>query len=189
MKKLKLILGLALAALVTGQAAQAVPSNNGIVGDIGINATDFSLDGTNFGNSTMFTSITSSVTGGTGDYAGASGDVTTTLFTFGAGGAGSAIGPVAKLWSLDLSPTTTFDLLTATIMYRSDSLLVLEGSGLAKMAGKEATYGVWNFSANASIGGVFNFSSTTSVPDSGTTVSLLGLSLFGLAAAARRFKK
>lgn len=189
MKKLKLILGLALAALVAGQAAQAVPINNGIVGDIGINATDFSLDGTNFGNSTMFTSITSRVTGGTGDYAGASGDVTTTPFTFGAGGAGSVIGPVAPLWSLDLSPTTTFDLLTATIMYRSDSLLVIEGSGLAKMAGKEATYGVWNFSANASSGGVFNFSSTTSVPDSGTTVSLLGLSLIGLAGIARRFKK
>lgn len=178
MTKLKLILGFAFVSLIIAQAAQAVKIN----GDIGI-----ALKG---GSSVSFDGTTVSFSAGTngvvnlasGDYAGLLGaDATYSDITYNPFSAG-------QVWEIALTPTTNFVLTSLDIVFESADYLILSGRGIASMLGFEDTVGMFSFSADQSSSSL-NFSSTTSVPDSGASVALLGLGLIGLAGAARRFKR
>jgi len=80
--------------------------------------------------------------------------------------------------------------------YASPTGLLLSGSGTAIITGPGLAFlnttGTWNLSAQTLNLATFTFSSTTSVPngvpDGGTTATLLGGSLFGLAFIGRKQK-
>jgi hypothetical protein len=101
-------------------------------------------------------------------------------------------GPV---WQLTLTPTTKF-VLTSINNIVEDPVsgnIILGGAGLAFMAGFDAagTGGSWSFSSSGPTSGsgataVFSFSSTTAVPDGGTTALLIGAALLGLGVIRRR---
>ena len=185
MKKLKLILGLALATLVAGQAAQAVPTN--VWGDIAFTG-GLASDTGNLETASSITIIGVEIqkfAPRTGAYSGV--DVSSTV-TF-ASPIAVANGAIGTLWSFtDPNSSNLFSLEDAivTLVDQSNGLF-MSGTGIAKISGGNYndTAGTWSLSAQQG----FSFSAGTSVPDSGTTVSLLGLSLIGLAAVARRFKR
>ncbi|MDB6126612.1 MAG: proteinsorting protein/MYXO-CTERM protein [Verrucomicrobia bacterium] len=94
------------------------------------------------------------------------------------------------LWTITLTPTTYFYLDTIFLVDETSTVGVsLWGTGTAYMAGHAATTGSWTFSASRNQeDAVFNFSSSTSVPDGGTTALLVGLGLVGMSVVARRRK-
>jgi hypothetical protein len=96
------------------------------------------------------------------------------------------------LWTITLTPTTYFVLNAVTVMTEvGDVGVSLTGSGTAYMLGHGATSGVWTFSSSRNPGDAsFNFSSsTTAIPDGGTTALLVGLGLAGVGLVASRRKK
>ena len=181
MKKLKLILGLALGALVMGQA-QAVQIGGEVVfsGAATLDASPGAATSISFNNP-----ITVALS--TGDYAGlAPGSATFTDFTFGSVGTTGALA-VSPLWSI--TGGWSFDITSVTNNSLSNNgQRIVEGKGLAYGTGYQATPGTWALSTSGSTSSVV-FSANTKVPDSGATAALLGLGLIGLAGAARRFKK
>jgi hypothetical protein len=178
MNKIKLILGLALATLVMGQAhavdiAGEIAINPGVGGTVVI---DTALNTVSFVGPQI-------VSFATGDYAGVLGDTAFYAdFTY------SPLAVVNPLWSID--PDTYFDITSMNIVSEVAGVSVsLTGMGTAYHDAFDPTVGSWSFSADQS-GSFFTWSSTTTtVPDSGATAALLGLGLLGLAGAARRFKK
>jgi hypothetical protein len=95
------------------------------------------------------------------------------------------VGGVAPLWALNALPGATFDLLSIAIEYETANVLVLSGTGVAHMLGKDDHSGQWNLTANT-FGTTFSFSSSSAVPDGGSTALLFGLSLIGISVYARR---
>jgi hypothetical protein len=92
------------------------------------------------------------------------------------------------LWSVG---GFTYDLTSATVVFQSSDFLAITGTGTISGNGFDATPGVWNFSSQTpSANGIFSFSAGTAsqggVPDSGTTVALLGLGLAGVELIRRR---
>jgi VPDSG-CTERM motif len=81
----------------------------------------------------------------------------------------------------------TFDLQTSTVVLQNNHFLSITGTGTIFGAGFNPTPGVWAFTSQNSSGrphSTFTFSANTEaqgVPDSGMTVTLLGLGLIGLA--------
>lgn len=147
---------------------------------------------TNTGNlntATTFTSFTAISTGGTGNFSPVTlgTAVTQTGFTFNP----LPSGGVTNLWTVTIGATTyAFDLSSPiSIIQPGDNTLTLKGTGKLKITGFTNTPGTWVFTANQA-GGSFSFSSSNgAVPDGGTTVALLGLSLLGLHGARRKFSK
>ena len=94
------------------------------------------------------------------------------------------------LWTISLTPTTYFNLDSIFLIDETSTVGVsLWGTGTAYMNGRAATTGEWTFSASRNgTDAVFNFSSSTSVPDGGTTALLVGLGLVGMSVVARRRK-
>ncbi len=94
------------------------------------------------------------------------------------------------LWlTLAGAPVASFNLTGITSIDEAGVGLVLTGYGIMSLTGFDPTPGNWSFSADT-VSGVFTFSSqTAAVPDGGTSVALLGLSLLGLAGARRKFAK
>lgn len=96
--------------------------------------------------------------------------------------------PTPNLWSVG---GFTFDLTSSSIISQSATFLNITGSGVLSGNGYDATIGAWSFTiTNASGGdpatGRFGFNaSNAALPDGGTTVALLGLSLV-LVEAGRR---
>ncbi|MDB6128163.1 MAG: hypothetical protein JWM35_2059 [Verrucomicrobia bacterium] len=92
------------------------------------------------------------------------------------------------LWTITLTPTTYFVLNAITLIDETGTVGVsLWGNGTAYMAGHDATYGEWTFSASKNApDAVFNWSSSTTVPDGGTTAMLVGLGLLGMSVVSRR---
>ncbi|MES2439846.1 MAG: VPDSG-CTERM sorting domain-containing protein [Verrucomicrobiota bacterium] len=90
------------------------------------------------------------------------------------------------------SSTTSFDITGITIEFEGGNGLLLSGTGILKttVAGYEPTLGTWSFNASRT-GATFSWGSTASanVPDGGTSVALLGVSLLGLAGARRKFAR
>ena len=130
------------------------------------------------------------VASGTDDYSGLVGESVT--FKTIAFGAPDTVGNLAidNLWSVTKSGVTfTFDLARISKNSVSGSSRVIEGWGTAETDGAETdAEGFFSLSTNLS-GTSITFSAATEVPDSGTTTALLGLSLLGLAGAARRLRK
>ncbi len=98
----------------------------------------------------------------------------------------------AALWSVG---GFTFDLVSSAIVHQDASFLTISGAGWLSGNGYDATPGLWGFSTQNIISGentYFSFSATSaavpSVPDSGITVMLLGLSLVAVGFASRRVK-
>jgi hypothetical protein len=97
-------------------------------------------------------------------------------------------GPLAALWSVN---GFTFDLISSAIVFQGAGSVSVTGFGTISGHGFTPTAGTWRFSTQDPAAGtvgnppqsVFSFSASTgAVPDGGTTVLLLGVSLVGVAA-------
>lgn len=189
----KLIFSIVLIASVAAHSAQGI----GIFGEVFFSSvTAATLDGTP-ATATKVTFGTQAVDFGLGDYLGSAGSAVTqpAMFTFGALG---TTGPnvVTPLWtySFGVGPKiASFDLMSITLNALAGTQRNLEGLGIAKLTGFDDSLALWtmNFSGSSAI---VSWSAATHsppppVPDSGTTLALLGICLLGLAGIARRFKK
>ncbi len=119
---------------------------------------------------------------------------TTATFTNLVGG--SAIGVVSTVGPLAVSPfwtfidggtTYSFELTSVTMNMLSGSQRVVEGQGIASISGGSytPTFGTWQLSTSGSSSRI-SFSSATSVPDGGSTVALLGMTVVGLGVLRRK---
>jgi hypothetical protein len=188
---------LAVFLAVTGLAlsVQAIPTP--ISGSISFSGTS-TIDGTSFVSATRFSLFENVFVGApsalSGDYVGTSGvPVTMTPFIWDPPTASTPINP---LWMFVSGGNTySFDLSALHKDFASPNSLLLSGNGTAYITAvgleKLATTGLWNFSAQTLGLSTFTFSSTTtipaqSVPEGGSTVALLGISLLGLAWMGRR---
>ena len=198
MKALKLIITLALAALFTSQAAQAIliqgsiefAGNNTLLNNVGPTTGDINTDADyiDFGLAV--------VTAVTGSYSaipsGIIGGALATFTDFSMGELG-VTGPLSvdPLWTVSYGGLTYSFALTKITGNKlgAGGQRTLSGSGVVSIAGSESpyedTFGTWKFSQS----GEATFSSATSVPDSGASALLLSLGLVGLSAAVCRFKK
>jgi hypothetical protein len=93
------------------------------------------------------------------------------------------------LWSVD---GFTFDLTSATVVTQTAEFLNITGVGTVSGNGFEATHARWAFSVANSGGGTgdfFSFSAnTTAVPDGGSAVALLGISLVAIEFVRRKLR-
>lgn len=109
---------------------------------------------------------------------------------------GAAPGPlsITPLWFTTGPPLASFDLLSITSITEAINgrSVSLEGTGTAYLNGFSPTVGTWSFAATqlgTGSNATFNWSSnneSSSVPDGGMTLGLLGLSIVGIG-AIRRF--
>ncbi|HTL16954.1 MAG TPA: VPDSG-CTERM sorting domain-containing protein, partial [Patescibacteria group bacterium] len=89
--------------------------------------------------------------------------------------------PAPALWSVG---GFTFDLLSSNVITQSSNGILIVGEGIIMGNGFDATPGEWSFSQQKGRGTTLTFSATTTaVPDSGMTATLLGLGLAGLVGA------
>lgn len=97
--------------------------------------------------------------------------------------------PTPGLWSVG---GFTFDLGASTVVLQNSDFLLITGTGTIYGNGFDATAGTWSFTAQSpAANGIFSFSSgsaTQGVPDGGTTVALLGVSLAGLGLLHRKLQ-
>lgn len=182
--RLKVLSGVAIVCgvLFTSSPAQALPITGGIIfgGGIGpvadwatVNAIDINY---------AF-ALCPDGGGCTGSFDGAGvGLATYNDFSFNPLG-----GSITPLWSF---AGFSFNLTNITMITRTARGIVLTGFGTLFGNGYDPTPAAWSFSADQT--GVFGFSSTTSaappvvVPDSGSTLILLGAGLLALAFARSR---
>ena len=106
--------------------------------------------------------------------------------------------PVTPLWSFSNGTSLySFDLASLTVVGQSSSFLNLTGAGTLSISGGtyDPTPGNWSFTITSSTGGTspnfaFGFvSSTSAVPDGGSTVALLGCALVAVGALRRKLAK
>lgn len=107
-------------------------------------------------------------------------------------GTGSGNFPVAPLLSFEVFPNLTFNLATLAVVSQSSSVLVLQGTGTFVAPGFDPTPGTFILTGQTAAGASFSFSASqaasgASVPDGGSTLSLIGAALLAIAAARRRF--
>jgi len=178
------------ASLIGTAAAFAIPSYDGIVGDIHIVAddyveVDFVNDNVTFIDEDL-NGYNSVVSYANGDYAALDGA--------GANYSDFSYAPFVEgiIWSVDAD--TYFILkkidIIEEIVFGSYKGLFLAGTGLGFHDGltQDGSIGSWTFSTDVTNGTSFSFSSTTAVPDSGATIAMLGLALVGIGAVSRRKK-
>jgi len=95
------------------------------------------------------------------------------------------------LWSVD---GFTFDLTSATVVMQTATFLDVEGVGTVSGNGFEATHARWAFTVQNAGGGTgdfFSFSANTAsvgVPDGGSAVALLGISLVAIEFVRRKLR-
>jgi hypothetical protein len=175
------------------QQAQAMPMPSGTIrfggsvmyGTGGSSAVAFATSGSN-GLATakeVVDWLSSNVTSSSGDFSNIPSGTSVTMaetWTF------NPSTPTPSLWSVN---GFTFDLLTSTIVSQSAGRLEIRGIGIIR-GGEEfsPTVGAWTF-ISTDPGGAFGFtSSTTALPDSGTTATLLALALMGVLVLRRELK-
>ena len=129
----------------------------------------------------------SSVLTGDGDFSGIAPGTQSDMFN---GWVFNPSTPTAGLWSVG---GFTFDLASATIITQSNFFLNVLGAGTISGNGFDATPGTFAFTIDNSDGRPrvkFGFASESStVPDGGTTVMLLGAAIGSLGMARRFLKK
>ncbi len=86
------------------------------------------------------------------------------------------------LWEVD---GFAFELTSLAITNEQTDSLSLSGAGTVSKAGFEDSLGTWVATFNNS-GSSFTWSSSSSVPDGGATLSMFGLSLLGLRLARKK---
>jgi len=99
--------------------------------------------------------------------------------------------PINSFWTVG---GFTFNLASSTVV-PGQTKYFLQATGTGTITGPDGYtpgIGLWTFTTTDASGGTagtnqFTFTSSTAVPDSGTTMSLLGLSLLGLYGARRKF--
>jgi hypothetical protein len=180
---MKITLSLTVASMLFAGAVNAAS----ISGTIKISAflsspsVDYSANKVSFGGSPN-----AIVTGVDGSYSGVVAPATFVQysdFTY------DPFAPVNPLWITLAGPNASFSLTSITFIDEDPgNSLVLKGYGTASLAGFSDTLGSWSFSADQQ-GTDFNWSSMTKapaeVPDGGSTLALLGLSVLGLGGARR----
>jgi len=94
-------------------------------------------------------------------------------------------GAVTPLWTVG---GFSFDLSSSSVVSNDGSFLNVVGTGLISGNGFDPTSGTWRFTTQEPSDQVrFTFSaSTEAVPDGGTTLALLGVSLLGLGQLRRK---
>jgi VPDSG-CTERM motif len=128
----------------------------------------------------------------TGAYTGSAGSaVTFTSFTYNNTTLAINGGGVTTFWSFAFGGHTyTFDLNSPLTSALSNSnQLLLGGSGTAFIDGADGSAAVWSLESTS--GGGFKFtatSSTSTVPDGGSAVALLGIALAGIEGARRMIR-
>lgn len=187
-KSLLNLAGAAILALALSTAVKATPINGSIdIGALGSTAavTFSDIPADPFGTVSFTpTSSNALVTNAVGSYAGLLGTIGTySSFNYSLG----AI-PAEVIWTIN--PTTYFVLDNMSVVtVTGDVGLSLWGSGTAYLTGFDPTPGSWTFSASTNTpGATFNFSSTTNVPDGGTTSLLVALGLVAMSLVAYRRK-
>ncbi len=167
--------------------AQAMMIAGGITFDGGA-----TLDSVNIGEATQVVSWDSTtVDQASGDFAAvglSDGDAATFApgWTFGSG--------QPMLWT---AGGFTFNLSASSITLQNTNFLLVEGTGFIVGNGFDQTAGTFSFSTQENdVNGRFSFSASgvatpqsTSVPDGGATIALLGLSLLGLQGARKAIAK
>jgi hypothetical protein len=174
--------------LMTSVGAQAAALN----GDI-IFAGTANLDAV-AANATQinFTAGATVALGSTGDYAAISNGTSATFSNIDFDVVGyTGVLVVNNLWSVAYDGTTySFDLAYITSNTISGGALILNGYGTAKSndASQDDHFGGFYIRTTGESTEI-TFHASTDVPDSGTTVAFLGLSLLGLAGVSRRLRK
>ena len=190
--KFKKINKLLAALVVTSLASLAAVKGAYINGDIHFKNGSATLDaaGASATSISSFTGVQTNQTVSTGDYASVtnSTDVTIKDLDFDSvGWTGAKV--IEDFWLFtDSGDEYSFDLATITSSTWDGTALVITGTGTANADGFDSYAGTFQLSTSGG-GTNISFSSVTSVPDSGTTTALLGLSMLGLAGAARRLRK
>jgi len=190
--KFKKINKLLAALAVTSLASLAAVKGAYINGDIHFKNGSATLDaaGASATSISSFTGVQTNQTVSTGDYASVtnSTDVTIKDLDFDSvGWTGAKV--IEDFWLFtDSGDEYSFDLATITSSTWDGTALVISGTGTANADGFDSYAGTFQLSTSGG-GTNISFSSVTSVPDSGTTTALLGLSMLGLAGAARRLRK
>ena len=189
---IKICVALAI-GLVTSFSASAAVLN----GDIKFSGTaTLNGDGT-AANATgiTFVSTVTTATGSTGDFSGVASDipVTTKNISWGSSGFTGYLpgGTITDMWKFSSGGVEySFDLQRITYNAVGGDTLSINGWGLVSsdQVGNTAQMSEFRF-RQTSTDATIAFSSTTDVSDSGTTVAFLGLSMLGLAGAARRLRK
>ena len=141
-----------------------------------------------------FTAGTTVGLGSTGDYAGIPNGTTATFNNLNLGSVGyTGALAVNDLWSVTHAGVTyTFDLEFITSNSVTGSALVINGYGTAdSTSGSQDPHHAGFYIRTTESGSEtsITFAASSDVPDSGTTVAFLGLSLLGLAGVSRRLRK
>ena len=89
------------------------------------------------------------------------------------------------IWSIDADTYFVLERITSIV---EGAGILLTGWGTAFHDNFAPTGGSWSFSTDTSNGTSFAFSSTTSVPDGGSSMLLIGFALSALCLASRRLK-
>ena len=164
----------ALAVGITGTIHLTADSSATLVNDVGPAgpATTANADAITFGAG----SPNADVTVANGSFAGAD---TGTLSNFRFTGPG-ANQPPLTLWTTNNG--FSFDLLSISSVFQNSSFINLTGNGLFKKAGLDDTAGNWTFTVTSSDQASFTFTSaqTAAVPDSGSSLILLGVAMSAL---------
>ena len=180
---MKKIITLFVAAVVASSAyAMPISGSIGFVGTWSGNGTQIG-DGTGAGDHTSISFADEVVFGArTGDYASIP---VLTAATFSDIDLTATAGAI---WSLVFAGDTFAFTSTSYTVTRSDDSIEIDGSGIATITGGfDPTAGSFVVTVNEQ-GANFTFSSSTVVPETGSTIALLGLGLAGLGTIARRRK-
>jgi hypothetical protein len=123
----------------------------------------------------------SSVTSGTGDFAGIAPGTQATMaqpWIF------NPSTPTPSLWTVG---GFTFDLLTSTVVTHNAQFLTILGTGIVSGNGLDPTSMEWSFTSQNLGGTIFSFSATgVAVPDGGPAVALFGIALVGIEVLRRK---
>ena len=183
------LLGLAAATLLAqGVQANTINGSIDIIGSAQLDNNNLGLakEVVSFGNNVQVNDFTQ-----TGAFVGTDGDsVTMTPFAW-----NPSSTPVDPLWTFTQGAWTySFDLASLTVVSQSSTFLNITGLGSLDITGTGSPYtptdGQWTFTISRSkTSDNFNFgfdSTTSSVPDGGATVALLGSAMVGLSMLRRK---